>query len=98
MAQNDNERTPLLNHSGDDDEEGGDNKQKNVGNPVNLSKSKVATILAANWVCHARSLEELSLKQAHSLTACTLPYLSSVSSLELLIVRTFPSEIDYLGT
>lgn len=53
MAQDDDERTPLLNHgveeSGNNDAE--DATKKNPDNPANLSKSKVATILAANWVC-----------------------------------------------
>lgn len=53
MAQHDNERTPLLSN-GIADQEGYNHDaalQKNPDNPANLSKSKVATILAANWVC-----------------------------------------------
>jgi len=60
MVAADDERTPLLSGSssasraaraaaGDAES---DVVKKNPDNPVNLSKAKVATILAANWVRH----------------------------------------------
>jgi len=55
MTVADDERTPLLNgltpssrqQAGDIE---GDGAKQNPDDPANLSKAKVATILAANWV------------------------------------------------
>lgn len=57
------ERTPLL-HGGRNDasvDPESDAVKKNPDNPVNLSKSKVYTILAANWVS---TLSDLGVYQA----------------------------------
>jgi hypothetical protein len=53
MAVANDERTPLLLASSDPES---DADKKNPDNPANLSKSKVVTILAANWVSWASIL------------------------------------------
>lgn len=82
MAVQDDERTPLLRSSNAEVEShlessnGDAADTKNPDNPANLSPSRTATILAANWVCYKALVD--TDHTASGLTAC---YASPVVSI-----------------